>query len=153
MAKKPYYFLNSGKFFILIMLLNSFFFNERYGLGFILWNVDNNYCSEITNLREKTLASKQGYLGYLTPATHLHGWWHLLAGYATYVHILNCIQQRLHFLKIDYHLTSSLLVGLNLEIHPVQRLKLLKSKHYQDWSLPRDANVEHEFSEFKPFRR
>ena len=114
--------------------VRHFIFYQRYGVGFLLWNVDNNYCSEITNLREKTLTSKKAYLGYLSPATHLHGWWHLLAGYATYVHILNCIQQRLHFLKIDYHLTSSLLVGVSLEIYPVQRLKLLKSKHYQDWS-------------------
>lgn len=103
-----------------------------YGVGFILWNIDNMYCSKITDLREKHLNPSVGIFQYLSPFTQLHGWWHLFAGYATYLHIINCIQQRLNFLKIDYSFRPSFFVGVNLELHPVQRLKLLKSKYYQD---------------------
>ena len=93
------------------------------------------YCSKITDLREKYLNPTAGFFQYLSPFTQLHGWWHLFAGYATYLHIINCIQQRLNFLKIDYSFRPSFFVGVNLELHPVQRLKLLKSKYYQDWIL------------------
>ena len=103
----------------------------RYGLGFLLWNIDNYYCGPITEFREETLRPSN-YLKFLSPFTQLHGWWHLFAGYATYLHILNCIQQRLHYIKIDYHFRPSSIVGVNLQIFPVQRLKLLKSKYYQD---------------------
>ena len=119
-------------------LVYSYIVNEihklffRYGVGFILWNIDNMYCSKITDLREKYLNPSVGVFQYLSPFTQLHGWWHLFAGYATYLHIINCIQQRLNFLKIDYSFRPSFFVGVNLELHPVQRLKLLKSKYYQD---------------------
>ena len=120
---KLYIVLDSIIFYILIF---------RYGFGFVLWNIDNYYCGQITDLREKTLRPANNPLKFLTAFTQLHGWWHLLAGYATYLHILNCIQQRLHYLKIDYYFRPSYVVGVNLEIFPVQRLKLLKSKYYQD---------------------
>lgn len=103
-----------------------------YGVGFMLWNIDNYYCGQITDLREKTLRPANNPLKFLSAFTQLHGWWHLFAGYATYLHILNCIQQRLHYLKIDYYFRPSYVVGVNLVIFPVQRLKLLKSKYYQD---------------------
>ena len=118
---------------------NIFF---RYGLGFILWNIDNVYCSKITDLREIQLNSSVGFFKYFSPLTQLHGWWHLFAGYATYLHIINCIQQRLNYLKIDYAFRPSLFVGVNLELHPVQRLKLLKSKYYQDWILSNWCKIQ-----------
>ena len=80
--------------------------------------------------REKTLQASTA-LWYLAPFTQLHGWWHLLAGYATYLHILACIQQRLYFLRIDYAISHSL-KGIVMKIPPVQRLKMLNSKHYED---------------------
>ena len=102
----------------------------RYGAGFIFWNLDNLYCENITILREKALRPSNT-LRYLTPFTQLHGWWHLFAGYATYLQILACIQQRLHFLRIEYFIRPSL-IGIVVKISPVQRLKMLKSKHYQE---------------------
>ena len=29
----------------------------------------------------------------LSPVMQLHGWWHIFAGYATYMHIIFCIAQ------------------------------------------------------------
>ena len=88
--------------------------------------------AQIKNFVFKSNHANEGIFQYLSPLTQLHGWWHLFAGYATYLHIINCIQQRLHFLKIDYSFRPSFFVGVNLELHPVQRLKLLKLKYYQD---------------------
>lgn len=64
--------------------------------GFMLWNVDNLFCSQLTSLRSQYTAN--GLRG-LAQVTQLHGWWHLLAGYATYLHILSCIHHRQRFLK------------------------------------------------------
>ena len=70
-------------------------------------------------------------LKVLSPLTQLHGWWHLMAGYATYVQILNCIQYRLQFLGIEHSIEVSW-IGVALKINPAQQRKLLKSAHYQD---------------------
>ena len=40
-------------------------------------------------------------LPFASPLTQLHGWWHLFAGYATYLHIISCIYHRQKFLKRD----------------------------------------------------
>ena len=101
-----------------------------YGVGFFLWNIDNNFCPQITDVRENTLGSNTA-LRFLSPLTQLHGWWHLMAGYATYVHIINCIQHRLTFLGIEHSIEPSW-IGVSLKIDPTQQRKLLKSTNYQD---------------------
>ena len=101
-----------------------------YGIGFALWNVDNNFCPQITHLRENKLGSNGG-LNFLSPLTQLHGWWHLMAGYATYLHILACIQNRLAFLGVAHTIEASW-IGATLRINPKEQRKLLKSTHYQD---------------------
>ena len=62
-------------------------------LGFGLWNIDNVYCDRLKKIR--------GVLGLAAPLTQLHAWWHLLAGYATHLHIQSCILQRALFLNED----------------------------------------------------
>lgn len=54
--------------------------NFRYLFGFFLWNIDNIFCQNLTDLRIDFLAPKLGLVG---PLTQLHGWWHIFAGYAT----------------------------------------------------------------------
>ena len=71
---------------------------ERYLFGFFLWNIDNIFCGNLTSIRTDFLAPK---LSVLSPLTQLHGWWHLFAGYATYLHIISCIYHRQKFLKKD----------------------------------------------------
>ena len=68
--------------------------NFRYAVGFILWNIDNGFCNQLQRLRMSTGPK-------LAPITQLHGWWHLLAGYATHLHIQSCIHHRQRFLKDD----------------------------------------------------
>ena len=63
-----------------------------YLLGFLLWNLDNNFCPSLRLFRSKFEAP-------LAPLSQLHGWWHLLAGYSTYVQILGLIYQRQRYLK------------------------------------------------------
>ena len=101
-----------------------------YAFGFTLWNIDNNFCNGITHLRETKLGSNE-LLTYLSPLTQLHGWWHLMAGYATYLHILNCIQHRLHYLGIEYSLEMRW-VGAAIRVNQSQKSKLVKAEHYQD---------------------
>lgn len=95
-----------------------------YTLGFILWNIDNHFCPRITQLRDSlrpapTTAEAdsphplRGLLD-LSPLTQLHGWWHLLAGYGTYVHIVFCIHNRLIYLNLDCSLVPSWLVGVKI---------------------------------------
>ena len=84
-------------------------------IGFICWNVDNLYCSQVTSIREKTFRSNQG-LKYLSPITQLHGWWHLFAGFATYAQILSCIQQRLLFLNVKHSLETKWNLGVFIKI-------------------------------------
>lgn len=40
--------------------------------AFILWNIDNNYCTQLYHVRKHYL---DPFLGFLT---QLHAWWHLL---------------------------------------------------------------------------
>ena len=111
-----------------------------YGVGFILWNVDNNFCNKITVLREQRLESNVA-LKVLSPLTQLHGWWHIMAGYATYLHILNCIQHRLHFLGIEYSIEGSW-IGVSVRINKNQQRKLTKSYQYQDWNWSRHTTLK-----------
>lgn len=64
-----------------------------YLFGFILWNIDNNFCPQIRKVRQD--------LGSLGPVSQLHAWWHLLAGIGTYLAILFCIHTRYLYLKRD----------------------------------------------------
>ncbi|GAB6020814.1 Alkaline ceramidase 3 [Chamberlinius hualienensis] len=54
-----------------------------YLLGFFVWNLDNIFCSNLTNIRNNVAAP-------IRPFFQLHAWWHCFAGYATYLHILFC---------------------------------------------------------------
>lgn len=71
-----------------------------YGGGFILWNIDNQFCSGIKHLRGGLSPNAQ-------PFTQLHGWWHLAAGYATYMHTVYCIHQRAQFMKRPTQFSTS----------------------------------------------
>ena len=71
------------------LFLSGFF---MYLFGFFLWNVDNKMCQSLKTIRSNLNPG-------LTPITQLHGWWHILAGYATHIHIQSCIFHRQIFLK------------------------------------------------------
>ena len=88
------------------------------------------YCTKVTSLRERTFRANS-VLKYLSPITQLHGWWHLLAGYAIYLQILACIQQRLLFLNIEHSLEKEW-TGVTIKVDVIQGAKLSKSEQYQD---------------------
>ena len=54
--------------------------------GTFLWIVDNLACDQLEQIRE--ILPK-----ILSPILQLHGWWHIFAGYATYMHIIFCVCQ------------------------------------------------------------
>jgi len=58
-----------------------------YASAFLLWNLDNLTCHSLGWLRS-TLPP------VLRPLTQLHAWWHIFAGYASYIHILICLKAR-----------------------------------------------------------
>ena len=87
-----------------------------YVLGFLfqlaaalLWVVDNLACDKLDKTR-------QSLNSYLSPFTQLHGWWHLLAGYATYMHIIFCISHRQLYLKKPCKLQPHFLFGYTLKM-------------------------------------
>ncbi|KAK2173418.1 hypothetical protein NP493_878g00019 [Ridgeia piscesae] len=52
-----------------------------YGIGFVIWNIDNVYCSHVRELRRS--------VGYpVKPVLQGHAWWHLFAGVGTYLFVL-----------------------------------------------------------------
>jgi len=63
-----------------------------YLTGFILWNIENHHCSTLTRWR-------CSLPHILQPVLQLHAWWHLLAGYATYLNIQHCLHHRATFLQ------------------------------------------------------
>jgi len=50
-----------------------------YGFGFFLWNVDNHFCEQLRQLREKVFP--------FSPLFELHAWWHLFTALGTYLYI------------------------------------------------------------------
>lgn len=76
-------------------------------LAFILWNIDNIFCSNIAGFRSLLPT-------VLTPFLQLHGWWHLLAGYATYMHILFCIHHRQIYLNEKNTFVTKKWIGLSV---------------------------------------
>ncbi|KAI0234600.1 Alkaline ceramidase 3 [Lamellibrachia satsuma] len=72
-----------------------------YGTGFVLWNVDNVYCSNVRELRSSVSS-------LLKPFLQGHAWWHLCAGIGTYLFVLFTIHARARFLHRDVELKSSL---------------------------------------------
>jgi len=85
-----------------------------YLIGFILWNMDNHLCPGISWVRNSLPP-------LLQPLTQLHAWWHLLAGYATYLNILYAQHQRLTFLKRPVVVTSS---WLGITVKPKRACQL-----------------------------
>ena len=51
----------------------------------------------------------------LVPLTQLHGWWHIFAGYASYLHIVFCLHHRQIFLKERSTLTFQPWIGITIE--------------------------------------
>eukprot|EP00092_Neocalanus_flemingeri_P007753 GFUD01008371.1.p1 GENE.GFUD01008371.1~~GFUD01008371.1.p1 ORF type:complete len:272 (+),score=72.00 GFUD01008371.1:154-969(+) len=85
-----------------------------YGGGFLLWNIENQFCATVQSIRRSSPS-------FLKPFTQLHGWWHIMAGYATYMNIQFSIFQRLRFLK------SSPSYGLDwIGVTVVQKVDKLK---------------------------
>ena len=62
-------------------------------MAVLLWSLDNLACDQLEALRRGPLTA------FLGPLTQLHGWWHALAGYATYMHIVFCICHRQYYLN------------------------------------------------------
>ncbi|KAK9505327.1 hypothetical protein O3M35_009410 [Rhynocoris fuscipes] len=52
-----------------------------YLFGFFLWNIDNIFCAKLQAIRANIPT-------VLNPLTQLHGWWHCMAGYGTYLQVL-----------------------------------------------------------------
>lgn len=79
-----------------------------YLTGFLVWNLDNAYCSELSHARSRLPR-------IFVPFTQLHALWHCFAGYGAYICILYCCQARLHYLKRECKLKVGP-VGLELEV-------------------------------------
>ncbi|XP_048453831.1 alkaline ceramidase 3-like [Rhincodon typus] len=62
-------------------------------MGFILWNVDNIFCNNLRDIRQKLPFQILGAM------THFHAWWHILTGLGSYLHILFSMYTRTLYLK------------------------------------------------------
>jgi len=62
-----------------------------YAVGFILWNIDNNFCPYVRDFRSSLLPP-------VRPFAQLHAVWHTLAAVGSYYHVLFSIDLRLRCL-------------------------------------------------------
>ena len=51
----------------------------------------------------------------LVPFTQLHGWWHILAGYSSYLHVIFCLHHRQIFLQEKTTLKCQPWIGITIE--------------------------------------
>ena len=93
-----------------------------YAFGFMFWNIDTQFCSMITSSRNTKMLN-HGFLTYLSPITQLHGWWHVMAGYAGYLHVMLCIQHRLNQLKVMNSIEPSIF-GLKISVHKISKQRM-----------------------------
>jgi dihydroceramidase len=70
-----------------------------YIVAFILWNIDNHFCPHLKRFRD-SMSYPVGVI------SELHAWWHLLAGYSTYLHIVFSSHYRLLQLKRNPELVA-----------------------------------------------
>lgn len=61
--------------------------NVLYGVGFIIWNIDNIFCDQLRQWR-----SDVGYP--LKPLLQGHSWWHMLSGTGAYLGVIFCTHAR-----------------------------------------------------------
>ena len=93
-----------------------------YAIGFAFWNIDTKFCGLITSTRNsRTL--KHGFLAFLSPLTQLHGWWHVMAGYAGYINITLCIKHRLNQLNVKNCIEPSI-VGFKISVDKLCKEKM-----------------------------
>lgn len=88
------------------LYLASFLF---YLTGFILWNLDNHICPTLQAVRARLPP-------FLTPLVQLHMWWHLLAGYGSYLNILHCQHHRLTYLRKKPLIAASWPCGVTVTV-------------------------------------
>jgi len=85
-------------------------------LAFGLWNIDNFFCTSIEKFRQ-TMLSK-----LISPLSQLHGWWHLLTGYATYMNIQFCVYNRAKYL--DQNPTYSCdIMGISVDVQHRRKIE------------------------------
>jgi len=97
-------------------------------VGFLCWNLDNIYCDQVSKIRDRTFRSNN-ILKFLSPITQLHGWWHVFAGFAIYVQLWACIQQRLLFLNVD-HFVEPTWTGIFIQVDQVPGKESPKSNQH-----------------------
>lgn len=85
-----------------------------YALGGVVWLTDVHLCDQLRSLRANVIPT------FISPFTQMHGWWHILAGYGTYMHLLFCIFQRETFLKRKPEFVFKFPVGLSLGLKKKQ---------------------------------
>lgn len=92
-----------------------------YSLGFVLWNIDNEMCMGVREIRAILPF-------FIAPITQLHAWWHFFAGVGTYLSIVFSINLRLTCLGYN-----SQLVFLHGWLPAVRRgASLYSSKSYEN---------------------
>jgi len=67
-----------------------------YVLGFVAWNVDNQFCPSLRWARNETAFGK--WLGSLL---QMHGWWHLGTGMGSYYFLVFCQMLRVRLLGLE----------------------------------------------------
>ncbi|CAN7996024.1 unnamed protein product [Ixodes hexagonus] len=91
-----------------------------YLTGFLVWNVDNAFCAELSSARSSLPP-------LVVPFTQFHALWHCFAGYGAYISILYCCQARLSHLKQECRMKLGP-VGLEIEVGKGMRPSKPKSK-------------------------
>ncbi|XP_065886857.1 alkaline ceramidase 3-like [Dysidea avara] len=76
-----------------------------YIVAFLIWLLDNNYCSDLRNMR-----ADLGHQHPISVFSQLHGWWHLLTGNTSFLHIL--ISSRVRMTYLGYNTKIKTICGI-----------------------------------------
>ncbi|XP_065886856.1 alkaline ceramidase 3-like [Dysidea avara] len=76
-----------------------------YIMAFLIWLLDNNYCSDLRDMR-----ADLGQQHPISVFSQLHGWWHLLAGIGSFLHIL--ISSRVRMTYLGYNTKIKTICGI-----------------------------------------
>lgn len=89
-----------------------------YLFGWGIWNLENVYCENVREFRRTSALPE-----FLS---QLHGWWHILAGYATYLQIVSLVHHRQTYLGHEAVYKPSAVVGIAVDVvQPIGKEKKL----------------------------
>ncbi|CAK8698389.1 alkaline ceramidase 3-like [Clavelina lepadiformis] len=82
-----------------------------YLFGFVVWNIDIHFCSSLRSFRSQG----EVWNKHIFHMTQLHAWWHILAGYASFLQLYFAIRSRCMYLGKSFRVKKFMEIWPYLE--------------------------------------